>query len=226
MQAGEFDAVRDWQHGDAYLGVVVAAGDGQGPEMRRRPGEDDEEQQHRLGSDLAGHRGPAEHRRHRPGGTADDDVLRGGGFQQHGIDHRIADERGRRQSHGEGIHEVVEQPQARPAERAGEYQRLACAQLAARQRAPARALHHRIDALLHQAVHRRGCTGDQGDAERGSEQQAGRHHAGRGQEHADDRRKDNQRDDARLGERIERLQPVLKTDAKGLGIHVRCVRWT
>jgi hypothetical protein len=47
-----------------------------GPEMRRCPRKDDQEQQQRIGIDHARDRGPAEHRRRRAGRAADDDVLR------------------------------------------------------------------------------------------------------------------------------------------------------
>src|SRR3954464_11383564 len=47
-------AVRDRQHRHAGAGIVLRAVEGERPEMRRRPGEDDEEENHRLRRDLAG----------------------------------------------------------------------------------------------------------------------------------------------------------------------------
>src|SRR3954470_19431549 len=75
-------AVRDRQHWHAGPGIVLRAVEGERPEMRRRPGEDDEEENHRLCRDLAGDRRPAENRWHGARGAADDDVLRRGGLQQ------------------------------------------------------------------------------------------------------------------------------------------------
>ena len=85
MQAGEFRSVGHRQHGDVGVGVVLAPRNGQGPEMRRRPGKDDQKQQQGLWVQGAGDGGPAQHRRRGTGGAAYNNVLGRGPFQVHGI---------------------------------------------------------------------------------------------------------------------------------------------
>ncbi|KAF1854768.1 hypothetical protein Lal_00013172 [Lupinus albus] len=63
--------------------------------MRRRPEEDDQEQQHRHQRDVARHRHPADQRRKGPRPAADDDVLRRARLQPHGIDPRVVEDRHR-----------------------------------------------------------------------------------------------------------------------------------
>ena len=108
LQPRELGAVRHRQHRQAGLAVVVGAVQRQGPEVRWRPQEDDQAQDHRLGADLARHRGPAQHGRHRPRSPADDDVLRRQRLQHHGVHHRVADEGGEGEPHGERIDEKIQ----------------------------------------------------------------------------------------------------------------------
>src|SRR6266702_3526699 len=63
------------KHRHASAGVIVRAIKRQRPEMRRRPQEDDQEQDQRLDREAAGGCRPADHRRQRASGAADDDVL-------------------------------------------------------------------------------------------------------------------------------------------------------
>ena len=109
------------------------------------------------GADLAAHRGPAEHRRHRARGAADDDVLRRQRLQHHGVDDRVADEGGERQPHRQRIDRNVQQRAAGGARAAAENSsvwRVASARRVA-VGAPRGARHARVDALLDQAVERR-----------------------------------------------------------------------
>jgi hypothetical protein len=50
--------------------------------MRRRPDEDDQEQQQGVRVERVGQRGPAEDRRGRSGGAANDDVLWRGALEE------------------------------------------------------------------------------------------------------------------------------------------------
>ncbi len=77
------------QHRHAGLQVIVAIGNGQAPEMRRRPQEQDQRQQHRLGRQAGGDRRGAgedgEAARH----AADHDVPPGPALEPDGVDHRV-----------------------------------------------------------------------------------------------------------------------------------------
>jgi hypothetical protein len=96
-----------------------------------------------------------------------------------------------------------------------EQQRLQRIHLAARQRAPLRARHHRVDFLLDEAVHGGGGAGHQGDAERAGEERLQRHHARRGEEHADDRAEHDQGVHPRLGQAQVAAQVFCRTWAGG-----------
>ena len=61
--------------------------------MRRRPQEDDGEQQERQRGDVAGRRDPADQRREGAGGAADDDVLRGPALQPDRVDQDVEQDR-------------------------------------------------------------------------------------------------------------------------------------
>ena len=122
VHLGVVHAMGHRQHRHVDLGVLVLAVNGQRPEVRRRPGEDDQHQQQRLGGDLAGYRDPAEQGRCSAGQAADDDVLRRGALEKAGIDHRVTDQRGQRQPGGEGIGEGQQQGQPADAEDEGEGQ--------------------------------------------------------------------------------------------------------
>ena len=174
---------------------------------------------------LAGHRRPAQHRRHRARGAADDDVLRRERLEDHGIDDGIADERGQRQPHRERVHVVHQQPQAEAADQAGKHHRLERGQLPARQRPPIGAPHAGVDLLLDQAIDRRRRARHQRDAGRGREQDLQRHHAGRREQHADDRGEHDQRHHARLGQREERARPVEPGAGGGFAKEFQCSRW-
>ena len=106
--------MRDRQHRQAGLRVVLDPVQRQRPEVRRRPQEDDQAHQPGLGADLAAHRGPAQHRWHRARGAADDDVLRRRRLQQHGVDDRVADEGGQRQPERQRVHAKKQQARCRP----------------------------------------------------------------------------------------------------------------
>ncbi|MNT15666.1 hypothetical protein D3C72_1507340 [compost metagenome] len=193
-------AVRDRQHRQAGLGVVGAAVQRQRPEVRRGPGEDDQHQEPGLGRYLARHRGPAQRRRHRPREPADHDVLRRGRLEQDGVDHRVAEEGGKGQPHRQVVGVDVQQPHAGAAQYGGEHQGLRRGDLAGGRRAPRGAAHQRIDLLLDQAIDGKGRTGQQPDAGGAADQHAPRHHAGRGEEHADDGAEHGQLRHARLGQ--------------------------
>ena len=83
----------DRQHGNARARIFVGAIERQRPEMRRRPQEDDQEQNERLEPDLSGRRCPADHRRKRTGGAADDDVLRRLPLQPHRVHDDVEEDR-------------------------------------------------------------------------------------------------------------------------------------
>jgi len=169
---------------------------------------------------LAGDRRPAEHRRHRAGSAADDDVLRRHGLEDHGIDDGVADEGGEREPHGEVVHPLVQDEEAQAADRAGEHQGLQRRHLPARQWPAARARHHRVDLLLDQAVDRGGGARGERDAEGAGNQRLQRHHARRRQEHPDHRREDDERHHARLGQLVELAEAGGERQARNAGWHL------
>ena len=57
--------------------------------MRRRPVEDDQEEEERRQREVARRSGPADERRHRAGGPADDDVLRGRALELARVDEHV-----------------------------------------------------------------------------------------------------------------------------------------
>ncbi len=212
--------MRHRQHRQPGAGVLLCAIERERPEMRRRPGEDDEEQQQRFRRDLPGHRRPAEHRRHRTGSPADHDVLRRKRLEDHRVEDGVAHERPERQPHRERVHELVEQPQPGAADHAGEDQRLQRRQLSARQRPGPGAGHHGVDLLLDEAVDRGRGAGDERDAGGRREQEIERDPAPRGhrEEHADHGAEHDQRNNARLGQ-LEKLAQAVRGDVKRGGGH-------
>mmetsp|Transcript_11335 Transcript_11335/g.21991 ORF Transcript_11335/g.21991 Transcript_11335/m.21991 type:complete len:359 (+) Transcript_11335:212-1288(+) len=217
-------AMGDRQHRQAGAGVVFGAVEGQGPEVRRRPQEDDQAQQPGLGPEVAAQRGPAQHRRHRARGAADDDVLRCHRLQDDGVDHRIADEGGEGQPHRQHVDIDPEDGHADTAQQRRERQGLRAAELALGGGAPGGALHAGIDAVFDQAVEGGGGAGDQPDAGDGSQhrQRLGqRGQAGHGQGHADGGAEHDELDDARLGQLVVLLpaRAVHQGTGGGRGSH-------
>ena len=195
--------VRDRQHRESGLGEIFGAIERERPEMRRGPRENDEEQKQRLEGNFAVDGGPAEHRRHRSGGSADHDVLRRHGLEQDRVDHGVADESAEGKPHGERIDEGVQHPQPGAADCAGERKRLKRRELPTGQGPRPSARHDRVDLLLYQAIHRRRRARNKPDADGRGEEKLRRHHARNGEEHADDRAEHDQRHYARLGEAQE-----------------------
>ena len=219
LQARVVDAVCHRQHRDAGARVLVAARDRQGPEVRRRPHEDDEEQQQRVRLDAAGHRGPSQHRRRRPGRAADHDVLRGRALQPHGVDDRVADQRAEGQHGGQQVDQEREQRHGRHSQHRGEDERLALGQGAARQRPRPRARHLLVDAPVEHVVDGGRAGGGERDAEIAPHQRRERRQAGAGEQRPDDRGERDERDDLRLGQ----LQ-VAAPERAGTRCIVRCGR--
>ncbi|MNH16476.1 hypothetical protein D3C79_761200 [compost metagenome] len=105
VQLGVALAVGYRQHRDIGLGILLLAVNGQGPEVWRRPGEDDQHQQQGLGTDLATYCHPAKQRRGRACKATDNDVLRRRTLEKAGVEHRIAEQGGKRQPGGKGVGE-------------------------------------------------------------------------------------------------------------------------
>ena len=77
------------QHGHTGSCVVVLEAQGERPEVRGRPPEDDEEQQDRRPGQAAGHRRPSDEDRHAPGRPAPDDVGRRAALEPDRVDHHV-----------------------------------------------------------------------------------------------------------------------------------------
>ena len=199
------------QHGQARLTVVLHPVQGQRPKMRRCPQENDEEQDEGLRAHTARHGGPAQHGRHGPRGPADHDVLRRERLQNHGVDHGVAHKGGKGQPHGERVNKGVEQPGAQSTQHGSKQQGLCVAQVALGGGPPRRALHARVNALLHDAIKRSGCASHQPDAGAGQQAQLDLRPSGQarhGQHHANQGTKHNELNHARLGQSVELLKNI------------------
>ncbi len=184
------------------LRVILAARDRQRPEVRRRPGEDDQEQQQRMRIGGTGDRRPAEHGRRRAGCTADDDVLRRHVLEPHGVEHRVADQRQERQHGRQRIHQPPQDDHRRDADDPGIRQRLLRGHVTRRDRAVHRARHLLVELAVDDVVDGGGARRGETDAERAVEQGLPGRQARHGEEHAHHRREHDQRDDARLAELV------------------------
>ena len=200
LQAREPAAVGHRQHRDAGAGVFLLAIERQRPEMRRRPQKNNQEQQQRVRRDVAGDRGPAEHRRCGAGGAADDNVLRRRVLEPDGVDDRVTDEGSKRQHRRQHIDPGDEDDHGQDADSEREYQRLGRGEASGRQRSIVRALHHGIGLAIEDVVERGRGARRERDAEGAEDEGAERRRAGRGQEHADHRGEHDERHHARLGE--------------------------
>ena len=113
--------------------------------MRRRPQEDNEEQNERLEPNVSGCRCPADHRRKRTGGAADDDVLWRISLQPHRIHDDVEENREGEQRGGFDIEGESKDHDCAARKNKSECKRLGARDPAARDRTPGRASHHRID---------------------------------------------------------------------------------
>ncbi len=206
VQARELDAVGHRQHRDAGARVIVAPRDGERPEVRRGPDEDDQEQQQRMRVDAAGDCGPAEHRRRGAGGTADHDVLRRDVLEPHRVEDRVADQRGEREHRRQRVDERPQHQHRQRADHRGIGERLAGRHQAGRDRPAHGARHLLVVAPVEHVVDGRGARGREPDAERAADQRCERRQPRHGEEHADHRREDDQCDHLRLAE-LEVITP-------------------
>ena len=103
MHLGVMLAVGDRQHGNVGLGVFLFAVDGQRPEVWRCPRENDQHQQQRFGTDMAGYCNPAKQRRRSTREAANHDVLWRGALEKAGVKHRIPEQGSQRQPGGQLI---------------------------------------------------------------------------------------------------------------------------
>ena len=169
--------------------------------MRRRPVEDDREQEQRRQADVARHGGPADDRRQCAGGPAEDDVLRRGSLEQQRVDNDVESHRQKRQERGheigqEGHHCESDDPQDE-----AEHERVLRIDLVRRQRPPARTAHDQVNVAIEVAVDRVGRAGGERATDQRPEHEVEARHAARGEEHRRHRRHQQQLDDARLGQR-------------------------
>ena len=133
--------------------------------MRRRPHEDDEEQDEALEADRAGGRRPADHRRHGAGCSADHDVLRRPALEPHGVDEHVEADGEREQA---GRHPVQHQAHAEHGahgENCAEGARLVGADPAFRHRPPRGPRHARVDIGVVPHVQRTSGAGADGNAD-------------------------------------------------------------
>ncbi len=147
--------------------------------MRRRPDEDDQEQQQGMRIQAVGERGPAQDRRRGTGGSADDDVLRRGTLEVHGVDHGVANQREEGEYRRQRVDEYHQYQHGQRAKRSGKQQRIALAELAFRQRTIDGARHPGILARIEHVVDGRRCGSGHADTEVAEQQHIPGHHARR-----------------------------------------------
>ena len=175
--------------------------------MRRRPVEDDQEQQESGQRHVAGDRGPADHRRECTRRAADDDVRRRAALQHHRVDDDVEPDREQRQERGDEVDGPGHQADRDRAEHDPEDDRALGRHRACRQRPAAGAGHELVDVALEVLVDRVRGAGRERAADERPERQArpvdDRHAgdlAGR-QDHRGDGRDEQQLDDPRLRQR-------------------------
>jgi hypothetical protein len=182
------------------LGVFFLAVDSQRPEVRRRPGKDDQHQQQGVAIDLVGHGGPPQQRRRRSGQPANHDVLRCRALEVVGVDEGIPDQRGQGQPRRQRVDQQHQNKHAGASHRGSEHDRTDGAHAAACDGPVAGAGHLRIDAPIDEMIHCRSRACTQRDAEVAEHQHIPRHHAWRGQKHADDGCQHHERHDPGLAQ--------------------------
>ena len=169
--------------------------------------------------DLAGGCGPADHRRQRAGGAADDDVVRRAPLQPGRVDHDVEEDRegeqpGRHQVRGERQHDDAAGGKDEP-----ERERFALPDPAAGQRPPRRACHDGVDVGVVPHVEHAGGSGSCRDGEDGKARAQRGEIAGRNGE-ADDRGEDGEHHHPGLRQGDEVGQPAaLLRDEKGGACH-------
>ncbi|MNH13062.1 hypothetical protein D3C79_726220 [compost metagenome] len=193
-------AVGHRQHRNIRLGVLFLAVNGQGPEVWRGPGENDQHQQQRLGADMTTDRHPAQQRRRRAGQAANHDVLRRGPLEKAGIDHRITEQRGQGQPGGEGVGKDQQQGHAQQRQQQGKGQSRGRRYPAFGQGTLVGAGHQRIDAPVHHVVDHCGAAGTTGDTEVAEQQDGPGHARASGEKHTDQGRDQHQHHDLGLGQ--------------------------
>ena len=189
MQLGKGDAVRNRQHGDFHGGVFLAAVNCQGPEMWWRPGKNDQHQKQRVAVDFTGYSRPAQQGRGRAGKPADNNILRRGALQEHGIDERVAQQRCQGKPRGQRIDPDKQNRHAGTAEKGGEERSLPVAHAPA---SDGGTRHLQIDSLVYQMIHGGGSARAQGNTQIAKQQDFQRHHARDRHEHPYHRGEDHQ----------------------------------
>ena len=188
------------QHRHPGAGVVVLDQQREGPEVRRGPEEDDPEREQRLGRQRAGRRGPADQRRHRACGAADDDVLRGQRLEPDRVDDHVAEQAGERKDRREHVHRQRQLDRRQGAERDPEGEPVGRLDPARDQRPSAGAGHARVALAVDVVVDRPGAAGREVAAEHRPEQGRELGEAALGDDHRRHRGQQQERDDPRLGQ--------------------------
>ena len=147
--------------GTPGLGVLALLDEGQRPEVRRGPVEDDGEEVDGREVEPPGHRGPAHQRRERARRPADDDVLRRVPLEQHGVDEHVEQQPAQREPGAQRIDLVPEDGERDGAQRHAEEEPLRRRDPAGRDRAESRARHPVIDIPVEPHVDRVGAAGHQ-----------------------------------------------------------------
>ena len=158
-------AVGHGEHGHGDIFVFILSRNGQGPEVGRRPSEDNQHKQQGTGFHRSRDGRPAKERGRSAEEAPDHDVLRRRALQPEGIDEAIAHPGRKVQPGRKRIHESKEHHHAQGAGGRGKGRALGEGHPSGRHGAMLGAGHARIDLRIGQMVHRCGGSGHQGDAQ-------------------------------------------------------------
>ena len=185
MQFGKRHTMGNRKHGNVHRGILLPAMDGQSPEVRRRPGKNNQHQQQPVSIDLTGDGGPAQQRGCSACKASDNNVLGGRPLQEHRIDHGISQQRCKSKPGCKSIYPDQQYGHPQTADNRGKQRRLTRAHTPLCNRAFISARHLLVDTLIHQVIYRGGRARTQGDAEVAENQDMQWHHAGHGHKHTD-----------------------------------------
>ncbi len=193
------------EHGNVGVAVVLAVAHGQGPVVRRRPKENDHEQDDGRPLDGVGHGGPGNQHREAARRSAPHNVLGGTALKDDGVDDHVEENRPDPEPRGQRVGSEPEDDNGGHPEQPGENQRLTRRHLARDEWTVLGPVHQFVDVAVKVAVEGTGTAGREGTAYQGGQDQPDRRKTALGVNHGGQGADQQQLNDARLGEGEIRL---------------------
>ena len=191
--------MRHRQHGNANLRVFVLFCNGQRPEVRRCPDENDQEKQNSVAVNFSRNCDPAEERWCCAGGSANDNILWRRVFQIDSVDNGVTNQRTESQYCGQRIDDKPEHRHGHDAKRCCKRQCLSLGQFSLWQWPALRSRHVDVNACVEHVIDNSTGGGSHTDTQCAENECDDTGPAGYRQHHADDRREDDEHDDPGLG---------------------------